>query len=352
VSINFKDAIGYLNSSETLSSQALDESIQSIFSGTWNEIQIGSFLVALNIKGINGETLGTLARFLRKNSLATMFPSAVQNPTHLLTRPIGDNCGTGGDGIHTFNISTLSAIVAAAGGLRIAKHGNRSISSLCGSADLLFYLGYPESLSLDQSIGLLEETGLTFLFAPQMHPVMKTLAPIRKSLGIPTVFNYVGPLSNPLNPNYQLIGVNHKNLLHPMAEALINLGVENGLIIHSRDGLDEISPNTITDGIRIADGKKQALEIDPETFGIRGELKDLKGGDASMNAELLWRILNSEPEVLILSQTICLNVAIIFWIAKKVESLEEGFHLAQSIIKTNKARDFLKSWLLAAKKLP
>lgn len=351
MTIPFRDAIEALNATGSPSNEVVEKSIQSIFAGTWTDVQIGAFLVALNLKGINGEILAILARFLKKNSLAHFFSSSGTDPLIQFTRPIGDTCGTGGDGLHTFNISTLSAIVAASGGLRIAKHGNKSISSLCGSADLLFHLGYPESLTINQAISLLEKTGLTFLFAPQMHPVMKTLGPIRKGLGIPTIFNYVGPLANPLTPNYQLIGVSHKKLLHPMADALTNLGIEKGLIIHSRDGLDEISPCSITDGVRIDHGKKQTLEIDPKKFGIVGELNDLKGADARINSRILWQILAYDPGVRVLTQTICLNIAIIFWLAETSESIEEGFHRAETLIKTKTAHDFLNSWLMEAKKL-
>lgn len=334
-----------------MSIEMIEGSIHNIFSNNWNSNQIASFLVALNIKGVSGEILSIFARYLRKNS--HFFEESQNGGLTSLnnSRPFGDSCGTGGDGVHTFNISTLASLVAAAGGVKIAKHGNRSVSSLCGSADLLFQLGYPESLSLKSVIHIFNKTGITFLFAPNLHPLMKSIAPIRKSLGIPTVLNYVGPLSNPLNPDFQLIGVNQKRLLTPIAEALVLLDVKSALVIHSRDGLDEVSPGAITDGIRVDHGKCTNFTIDPHQLGVKGCIDDLKGGDAPHNSNLLWKIVDARPEVAILSQTVCLNAAVLFWLSGLTSDIKEGFLLATSLIQSFKVRTFLKSWLEEVQKI-
>ena len=350
MNIPFKDAIEVLQSNTDLPPWIIENSLGSIFSAQWNESQIASFLVALNLKGLTGEILATVARFLRKNSNFVVTTQGPEKVHQTLIRPFGDSCGTGGDGLHTFNISTLAAIIAAAGGLRIAKHGNRSITSLCGSADLLFFLGYPETLSSHEALQLFDETGLTFLFAPQVHPLMKSIGNVRKSLGIPTVFNYVGPLSNPLQPDFQIIGVNRSTLLLPMAEALRSLNSIQGLIIHSRDGLDEISPSAITDAVKIDQKSLTQAEIDPAAFGLKGQLHDLKGGDAATNSRILWKILDNDPEVQVLTKTVCLNAGSLFWTANIVSSLHDGFEKALEIVTSHKAHRYLKSWIQTAQK--
>jgi anthranilate phosphoribosyltransferase len=291
----------------------------------WLEEQIepvltGGLLVALSAKGVNGEELAGMAQVLRQ---ACPIPGS-RPALHLV-----DTCGTGGDGADSFNISTAVAFVAAACGASVAKHGNRSASGKVGSADVLEALGIFLQAPQEQVVAALAQAGLTFLFAPGWHPALVGLAPLRRSLGIRTVFNLLGPLVNPLRPESQVLGVARGELLDPMAEALARLGVERAVVVHGAGGLDEASlagPNAIR---LLEDGQIRSEVLDPETLGLTlAPIDDLAGGDLALNTQILTAVLQgqgSQPQ----RDVVALNAALVLWAAGVVDALPAGLALAQ-----------------------
>jgi anthranilate phosphoribosyltransferase len=224
------------------------------------------------------------------------------------------------------------------------------VSSLCGSADLLFELGFPEKLSSAQASWLLEKTGFTFFFAPNFHPSMKHVMPVRKSLGFPTIFNLLGPLANPISPEVQLLGVGKKEYLRPMALALSELGIKSALVVHSQDGFDEISPCAITEGFSVKSGSLQDFSFDPQKHGISGRVDDLIGGDAKKNASMLQNMLDAEKSTVY--HAVCLNAGAILWICGKTNSLIEGYEQAKLSIDQGQAKKFLATWISESKNIP
>jgi len=314
------------------------EIFAKMLSGELNEAQIAAYLIAWRMQGETGALLSAGAAFLRAHAAAPAMPKSL--------RPLGDNCGTGGSGLAKFNISTTAAIIAAACGARIAKHGNRGISSKCGSADLLFAAGFPEKLAREKAVALLEETGLTFFFAPNFHPVMKHVMPVRKALGVRTVFNLIGPLANPLAPDYQLLGVGEKKYLRPVAEAVLDLGIKRGLVVHGRDGLDEISPAVATDGLLVDKGVITAMTIEPKDFGVGASLGDIGGGDAATNLMILDDLLDGKlPRT---AQAACLNAGVLLWLGGVSASIEAGVRSSLDCVQSGTARVFFNRWLEAA----
>ncbi len=339
----YKPFMEHLTSGEGLKAQDFESAFRSLLNGDWNDYQAAGFLVGLRFLPLTGSLLSAGARVLRELAVT---------PTQALgvgLRPFADNCGTGGDGSQSFNISTASAIVAAAAGVKIAKHGNRSVTSLCGSADLLFALGFPEALEVDQAVALLQQTGLTFFFAPLFHPALKRLAPVRRGLGIPTLFNILGPLANPLKPDFQVLGVSQAANLGPVAEALVSLGVQGGLVVHSRDGLDEISPVAITDGCLVKHGQIQPIVIDPKDYSITATLEDLKGGDAHMNAHLMDQLLSGRHPAL--AQVVSLNAGALIWLTGHRPDLGEGYQRALQVLRDGSSKAFLNHWIKSAQNL-
>ena len=262
-------------------------------------------------------------------------------PVESHRKVILDTCGTGGDGKHTFNISTAAAFVVAGAGVSVAKHGNRSVSSLCGSADVLEALGVNIEIPLDRLIECWREAGLIFLFAQRHHPAMKHVAAIRKSLGVKTLFNILGPLTNPARADRQMMGVYSRELTGQMIHVLKNLGSKKAIVAHSADGLDEITTTDKTfisefDGVNI-----RAYEILPEDFGLkRASPEQLKGGDKAVNARILFRILEGErgPQRTIVQ----LNAAFALYVAGVVPSPEEGIIAAARSIDSGKAMQVLE----------
>lgn len=330
-----------LKEGNPLDEDELSEVFAAMFKGEMDADQIKSFLLGLKEKGERGVELKVGAKHMRQMAAQLGLPQSI--------RPLADNCGTGGDGSNSFNISTASAIVAATAGVHVAKHGNRSVSSKCGSADLFFEAGLPDSLTPESTAELLLKTGLTFFFAPHFHPVMKYVMPVRKALGVRTIFNLLGPLANPISPEFQLVGVGDQKYLDPMAEALLGLQVKRGLVVHSQDGLDEISPAAITDVRKIDDGKIGALTINPSKFGIHGSLQDLAGGDAKMNYGILNSLLDGETSTI--SQTVAINAAALMWVSGKSKTIEDGFTTCTKLLASGRCREFFDSWIRAAKSL-
>lgn len=329
-----------LRAGNSLTSLEIETVFAKMLAGELTDAEIADVLMAWRATGEGRNEMLAGARALRAKATAVILPSTI--------RPLVDNCGTGGDGAGSFNLSTAAAIVASAAGARVAKHGNRSISSRCGSADLLFAAGFPDQLSPEAAGLLLEKTGFTFFFAPHFHPVLKSVGSVRKSLGVRTVFNLLGPLANPIAPEYQVIGVAAKQYLDPMAETLAALGVKRALVVHSRDGLDELSPAAPTDARMVEHGTVSALVIEPEMLGVRGTLNDLRGGDATENLQILERLLDGESGGL--ASAVALNAGAVLWIAEIANDLQDGVDMARKHLRFG-ARDHFKSWIATARTL-
>ncbi|MCP9941289.1 MULTISPECIES: anthranilate phosphoribosyltransferase [Synechococcales] len=283
----------------------------------------GGLLVALRAKGVTGGELAAMAAVLRQ---ACPMPAA--RPSFALV----DTCGTGGDGADSFNISTAVAFVAAACGAPVAKHGNRSASGRVGSADVLEALGLHLQAPAEQVIGALADAGLTFLFAPGWHPALVGLAPLRRTLGVRTVFNLLGPLVNPLRPEAQVLGVARPELLDPMAEALAQLGLRRAVVVHGHGGLDEASLAGVNALRLVENGAVQADQLDPEQLGLaRAPLAALAGGDLATNRTILEAVLQgrgTQPQ----QDVVALNTALVLWAAGRADSVADGLQQAQQAL--------------------
>ena len=278
-------------------------------------VQTGAFLAALRARDVQGSELAAMAEVLRK---ACALPGAKPNLA------LVDTCGTGGDGADTFNISTAVAFTAAACGAHVAKHGNRSASGKVGSADVLEGLGLQLKAPLESVVGALSASGVTFLFAPAWHPALVNLAPLRRSLGVRTVFNLLGPLVNPLTPEAQVLGVAKADLLDPMAEALQQLGLTRAVVVHGAGGLDEASlagPNQVR---ILENGNVRSDQLSASDFGLTpAPLEALKGGDLMTNQQILEAVLKGEaPDAH--RDAVALNTALVLWAAGVQSDLSEG----------------------------
>ncbi len=289
----------------------------------------GAILAAWQCKGVDAVELAAIARVLQASSVGTSFRSDRSD----LSTPLLDTCGTGGDGANTFNISTAVAFVAAATGVKVAKHGNRAVSSRSGSADVLEALGINLSAPTEKIHEAIAEVGITFLFAPHWHPAMKAVAPIRKSLGIRTIFNLIGPLVNPLLPTAQILGVYDRSLIKTVADALKILGRSRAVVLHSREGIDEAGLADITDlAFLRSDGEVTIETINPQELGLAfAPLSDLKGGTVSENAEILKNVLQGQGTI---AQRNCLalNSGIALRVAGMCDRWDRGINLALTVI--------------------
>jgi anthranilate phosphoribosyltransferase len=298
----------------------------------WLEGQIppelsGAILVAWQYRRIRPVELAGLVEVLIAQAVNSDAPSPAY-PVLL------DTCGTGGDGASTFNISTAVALVVSAAGVPVAKHGNRAVSSRSGSADVLEALGINLGADSTKIRSALEQVGITFLFAPHWHPAMKAIAPLRKSLGIRTVFNLLGPLVNPFHPTVQILGVYSPDLVTPVAETLQILGRQRAICVHSREGLDEISLGDITDMAIVADGQVKAGTIDPAELGIApADLEAIRGGDVATNAQILTDILQGRGTTA-QQDCVALNSAYALYIAGKCPDPHSGLALARDILRS------------------
>lgn len=285
----------------------------------------GAILMALNAKGFSGVELAGMAQVLKSLS--------AQQAAIAHLAPIIDTCGTGGDGADTFNISTAVAFIVAATGVKVAKHGGRSSSSRVGSADVLEGLGLNFAAHPEKIRSAVDEVGVTFLFAPGWHPAMKAVAPMRKALGIRTVFNLLGPLVNPMNPTGQVIGVSRSQFLDPMAEALGLLGVKQGIVVLGREGLDEACLGDLNDLAVLGRSGEVTREIlDPQSVGaVRATVADLKGGDLAENMAILRSVLQGKGTT---AQTdaVALNAALALRVGDQVLDLSEGVNVAREVV--------------------
>ncbi len=300
--------------------------LKEIMSGETSEAQISSFITALRIRGESADVISGCARAMREKFIYV-------DPHDVAAIDI---VGTGGDGSHTFNISTASAIVAAARGITVAKHGNRSVSSKCGSADVLKALGVNIDIGPKEMEVCLDRIGLAFLFAPALHPAMKYAIGPRREIGIRTIFNILGPLCNPANTRLGLLGVYSEELLPVMAEASLKLGAEHLLVVHARDGLDEITTTDNTSVCEIKGGEIRCYEIDPLEFDIaRATPADLRGGEPAENAEMILKILAGEQGAH--SDIVALNAGAAIYTSGRADSIGSGIELARAAIESGDA---------------
>lgn len=321
------DAIKKLSLKESLTEDEVRDVINQIMKGEATSAQIGGFLIGLKINGETPDQILGAVKALRDNFI----PVKIEKPKHLI-----DTCGTGGDGAKTFNISTAVAIIAASGGAKVAKHGNRAVSSKSGSADVLTELGIKIDLDENQSKKMIEENGMAFLFAPKYNGAMKNVAKERKELGTRTIFNIIGPLSNPAPLTGQLLGVYDGALVKPVGEVLLNLGLERAMVVYGEDGLDEITTTTTTKVCEVKNGKIKTYKLDPEKFGIKkAALEEIKGGEAKENAEIILKILRGEKGAP--RDIVVLNAGAAFYVAKLADSLEEGIKKANELIDSGMA---------------
>jgi anthranilate phosphoribosyltransferase len=306
--------------------------------------QIGAIISALATKGEAVDEIYSAVKVMRSKMLKPQITQKI--------RDIGiiDCCGTGGDKKNTFNISTAVAFVLAASDLNVAKHGNRSISSKSGSADVLLELGVKLDLSVDDSVKCLEEAGISFLFAPLYHKAMAEVAPVRRELAIRTIFNLLGPLSNPALPDYQVIGVYEKSRVRQFAEVLKEFGTKSAIIVHGEDGMDEA---TICGNSYIAElknGKISEYTINPEELGLKiHDEKELVGGNAEFNAKAMLSVLNGNENAY--RDAVVLNAALGIYISGKSKDLKEAVDKAKELIKTGKAKEKLKKLVEVTQKL-
>jgi anthranilate phosphoribosyltransferase len=325
------------NLRESLTREEARSVMTEVFSGKATDAQIAALLVALHMKGETVEEIVGFAEAMR----AAAEPLPLHEDSTLSVSGTGrdalvDTCGTGGDARGTFNISTATAFVVAGAGVRVAKHGNRSLSSRCGSADVMEALGVKISLPTAVLATCLEEIGVVFLFAPAMHSAMKYVQPARRELRLRTIFNLLGPLTNPARASAQVVGVYSLDLVEKVAEALSMLGVHRALVVHGLDGLDEI---TITGPTRIAEvreGNVRTYEVTPEEFGIkRAQLEDISGGDAETNAAIIRGILAGKKSPR--RDVVLLNAAAALVAAGRAEHLGDALPLAAQSIDSGAA---------------
>ena len=297
-------------------------------------VQTGAFLAAFRSKGVNGTELSSMAKVLREACLL---------PLPIPSIPLVDTCGTGGDGADTFNISTAVAFVAAACGASVAKHGNRSASGKVGSADVLEGLGINLNAPLERVLSAVSDQKITFLFAPLWHPSLVNLAPLRKSLGVRTIFNLLGPLVNPLKPSFQVLGVAKPELLDPMSEALLEIGLKRAVVVHGSGGLDEASiegPNQIR---LLEEGKISSIVLDPSDLGIScSSNSEILGGDLNTNKNILSSVLKGKgttPQM----HVVAINNALVLWAAGLEDDFTTGFLKSRECLESGLAWDvFLK----------
>ena len=332
-----KEAIIKLSKKEDLTYQEAETVMDEIMSGQATPAQMSSYLTALSMKGETIDEITASAAGMRAHCIKLLHDLDVL-----------EIVGTGGDGANSFNISTTSSLVIAAGGVPVAKHGNRAASSKSGAADVLEALGVKITIPPEKSAELLKKINICFLFAQNYHIAMKYVAPIRKELGIRTVFNILGPLSNPAGANMELMGVFDQALVEPLAQVMAKLGVIRGMVVFGQDKLDEISMSAPTSVCEIRDGWFQSYEITPEQFGYtRCSKEDLVGGTPAENAEITRAILKGEERGS-KRQAVCLNAGAALYIAGKAESMEAGVRMAEELIDSGAALKKLEEFIQAS----
>jgi anthranilate phosphoribosyltransferase len=321
------EAIRALGGGRDLSAAEAEAAVTEVMAARATPAQIGAFLAALAAKGETTEEVVGAARAMRAHAVRV----------ETAARPLLDTCGTGGDGRMTFNISTAAAFVAAGAGARVAKHGNRSATSRCGSAEVLEAMGVRLEVTPEEVAQALEQVGIAFLFAPRFHPALRHAAPVRKEIGVPTIFNLLGPLTNPAGAERQLVGVARPERLRLVAEALAALGSERSLVVHGAGGVDELTLAGPSEAFLVADGKVQPFVVDPGALGLpAAEVAALSGGDVADNRRLLEGILRGQiagPR----RDVVLLNAAAALVAAGRAEDFREGLALARASVDSGAA---------------
>ncbi|MDP4086392.1 MAG: anthranilate phosphoribosyltransferase [Bacillota bacterium] len=326
-----KNILLQLAEKKSFTETEMQEAIQEILDGDISESEIAAFLMGLKSKGETVQEIAGIVRALKENTLK--FTNKIPN--------VLDNCGTGGDGSSSFNVSTTSAFVIAAAGIPVAKHGNRSISSKTGSADVLEYLGVNLNLSVETTEEILQEIGIAFLYAPHVHPKLKKVMSVRKQLKIPTIFNFIGPLTNPIDLEYQLLGVYRRDLLKPFAEVLQSLGRKRATIINGAGYMDEASLQGENHLAILRESVITVQSFFPEDIGLpRYENSSIKGGDAHENADILLNVLKGEKGAYY--DTVLLNAGIGIFTAGKAETIQTGIRTAIECIESGAAYEKLR----------
>ena len=323
----FKDVLNQLLAAKDLSHEQMLAVMQQVMSGELSEAQIAAFLIALRVKGETVDEIAAAATVMRQLSTKVN----ISNTAHLV-----DTCGTGGDGIQTFNVSTVSAFVAAAAGAKVAKHGGRSVSSTCGSADVLEALGINVNKTADEVAASVNEIGIGFMFAPNHHSAMKYAAPVRKALGVRTIFNLLGPLTNPASAKRQVMGVFDQVLTGKLAKVLQKLGSEHVLVVHGTDGMDEISFTGDTYIAELKDGKVTEYTVNPEQFGLSAhQLKDIQIQNAAESKAMIMDVLTGKKGAA--RDIVLMNAGAAIYTAGVVTSLAVGIAKAAKMIDEGKA---------------
>ncbi len=335
------DSLGHAALRQVLAHQNLSVSeterlFGSLMDGEISEVMKTALLIGLAVKGESASEVAGACRAMRER--------VVKIP-HSRIGAV-DTCGTGGDGKGTFNISTAAALVAAAAGVVIAKHGNRSVSSKSGSADVLEELGVDLGISAEEAGKTLDEVGISFLFAPKLHPAMKEVMPIRRELGVRTIFNVLGPLTNPAGAKHQVMGVFRRDLVRTIGDVLLELGTEHALVVHGSDGLDEITTTGPTLVAEIRHGRVRTFDLNPSDFDVPlAQEEDLLGGDPKENAAMMRAVLNCDdlpgrhgaPRGKRLREITALNAGAAIYVGGAAESIAEGYQLACSVLETGAA---------------
>ncbi len=316
---------------QQLSGEAMRQAMERIMTGAMPAEEVRTFLETLAKRGETAEELAAAVTVLHRHATPLLVSPALE---------LCDTCGTGGDQQGTFNLSTLAALVAAACGVRVAKHGNRAASSRCGSADLLEALGFNLEAAPERVAKSIEELGFGFCFAPLFHPAMKAVASIRRELGIRTIFNLIGPLANPAPLTFQLIGLADARFLMPVAQVLKTMGIRHGMVVHGLDGLDEVSTTKETAILEVRHGVIESYRVRPEDFGLsRATLDEVRGGDPQENAALAREILSGK-----LSRKrdlVAVNAGCAIYVADGTRSLQEGMAKAESALDSGRALTLL-----------
>jgi anthranilate phosphoribosyltransferase len=334
-----REAIAKLIEGKSLTMEEAAQVMAEIMEGEVTPAQMGSFLTALRLKGETAEEIAGLVKTMRAKALRVTVADAVI-----------DVVGTGGDGMNTFNISTTAAFVVAGAGMKVAKHGNRAASSQCGAADVLEALGVKFDLGAVQVQKCIDEAGIGFMFAPAYHPAMKHAAAPRKELGIRTVFNILGPLTNPAGAMNYLLGVADSSLVEKLAMVLNSLGCDHALVVHGEDGLDELSITGKSLVCEVKNGKTSSYKVGPEDFGLKkAKLDDIRGGTATENAALLRDILGGRkgPQ----RDIVLMNAAAALVAGNKAESLGQGVRLAAESVDSGKAMAKLEKFIKISQNL-
>ncbi|MFN8037332.1 MAG: anthranilate phosphoribosyltransferase [Acidimicrobiia bacterium] len=329
------DVIGALMRGESAPSESIDRVMAKLLEGEATDAQIAGFAVALRAKGETSEELAVMVRAMLRHAQRVQ----VDAPEALI-----DTCGTGGDRAGTINVSTLAALIAAGAGARVAKHGNRAASSLCGSADVLETLGVIIDLGPAGVARCIEETGIGFCFAPTFHPGLRFAAPTRRELGVRTTFNFLGPLANPAGVRHQAMGVSDPSMAERMIGTLRELGAEHALVFYGHDGLDELTLTTTSTAFELRGGAITTFEVDPAALGLRVvDLGDLAGGDAATNARVVREVLAGAPGPA--REVALLNAAAALIVADLAADLPEGIERGAAAIDSGAAARVLESFV-------